>query len=551
MSESGESATERRGLSEGRRLGWLAALFAAYALITGLLVRFKLIANGELAGGRKYYSAPFTQVMCTIDWAGAVVGLCALVIASLLPPQRRIDDLVAWLGRRVWLVALVVIAVCALLSLTVHQAYPLTADEFAPYFQSQVFARGRIVGQWPPALVHRLAAEETRKDFLVASRVTGQICSGYWPGHAMLMTPFTAFGMPWLYNPLLAGLAILLIAAVARRSFGEPAVGWAVLFTIASPVFAAYGISFYAMMSHLVLNLLFVLLLSNPTVARVAAAGLVGGCALVLHNPFPHAAFALPWLIWLTVRSDRWTRLPVIAICYAAVFLPIDAGWRSVEEAIGGDRPIGIAAAPADQAPQAAGETTGVAPAAPPSPPASGIDVVGNTMRAIRGYLSVLEIRSLADIVKLRLLSLMRLVAWDAPGLVLIAALGFWRCRRLTAARLLACSALTTFLGYGLIAMSGGHGWATDIVSRAGAACRCWPPASRQAGRELTGHPLMGYERTACRPARSRCRSIFFASSVWRRPWRWPSDCPCGSGRFTVLSQTTSRNSPRNPPRSR
>ena len=66
-------------------------------------------------------------------------------------------------------------------------------------------------------------------------------------------------------------------------------------------------------------------------VPRVAGAGLVGGFALTLHNPFPHFIFSLPWLGWLGLRPDRWTRLPLIACCYAAVFLPIDEGWRRLE----------------------------------------------------------------------------------------------------------------------------------------------------------------------------------------------------------------------------
>jgi hypothetical protein len=146
---------------------------------------------------------------------------------------------------------------------------------------------------------------------------------------------------------VLASCAILLLAAIVRRSFGERAVGWAVLFTLASPVFAAYGISFYAMMAHLTLNLLYAWLLLSPTVPRVAGAGLVGGFALALHNPFPHFVFALPWLGWLTLQRDRWTRLPVIALCYAAVFLPLEVGWRHVEEAIHGNRPATVFAAPA------------------------------------------------------------------------------------------------------------------------------------------------------------------------------------------------------------
>jgi hypothetical protein len=296
--------------------------------------------------------------------------------------------------------------------------------------------------------------------FFETSFVTGQACSGYWPGHAILLTPFTALGIPWAFNPVLSGCAILLLAAVVRRTFGERAAGWAVLFTLASPVFAAYGISFYAMTAHLTINLLYAWLLLSPTLPRVAGAGLVGGFALVLHNPFPHFVFSLPWLGWLTLRRDRWTRLPVIALCYAAVFIPLEVGWRHVEESIRGNQAATVfATAAAGQPPaDAANQVPVVAEAAAPAA-AAGPSGFTATVGAIRGYFSAVNLPTFVDFVKGRWFSFLRSVAWDAPGLVVLACWGFWRNRHSTVARLFAVSGLTTFFGYSLIAMSGGHGW--------------------------------------------------------------------------------------------
>ena len=193
--------------------------------------------------------------------------------------------------------------------------------------------------------------------------------------------------------------------------------------------------------------------------SRVAGAGLVGGFALALHNPFPHFLFSLPWLGWLTLRRDRWTRLPVIALCYAGVFLPLEVGWRHVEEAIRNDRLATVFAAPAaaEQSPvDAGGQPTAKAttPAA-----AEGPSGVAAMVGAIRGYFTALKLPTFQGVVSARLLSALRLVAWDAPGLVVLACWGFWRNRHATPARLFALSGLSTFLGYALIEMSGGHGW--------------------------------------------------------------------------------------------
>jgi uncharacterized membrane protein (UPF0136 family) len=435
------------------------AALGLQAAVTAYLCYLKVEANKVLADGGKTF-VPFFLLLSTIDWAGALLGLIFLLVAFMLPPQRWVDDLAAWLGGHIRMVAACVVAALSVMSLVAHHAYPFTMDEYAPFFQSQVFAAGRLVGQWPPQVAPLLVAPEDVGTFLETSFVTGQVCSGYWPGHAILLTPFTALGIPWALNPALAGCAILLLSAVVRRTFSDRAVGWAVLFTLASPIFAAYGISFYATMAHLTCNLLYAWLLLSPTVPRVAAAGLVGGFALVLHNPFPHFVFALPWLGWLTLRRDRWTRLPVIALCYAAAFLPLDVGWRHVEQAIRGNRPATVFAAASGITDAAAGQPpVADASASPPAAAPAGNDGVSAFVAPIARYFSVIELPSLGALLWGRCSAFLRLVAWDAPGLVVMACWGFWRNRHATPARLFALSGLSTFFGYSLIAMSGGHGW--------------------------------------------------------------------------------------------
>jgi len=458
--QKGDAHQARSAASWLLRYRWpIAAVVAVQGLTAAYLAQCKLLANQQLVGSDKY-AAPFQQVMYTLDWAGAVLGFLFLLVAFLLPPQRWVDDLIAWLERRVRLVAMAVVAGLAAMSVTAHHAYPFTMDEYAPYFQSQVFARGHLAGQWPPLITPLLVAPDNVNHFLGMSKVTGQTCSQYWPGSAILMTPFTFLGIPWALNPVLSGCAILLMAAVVRRAFGEQTVGWAVLFMLGSPVFIAYGISFYAMTSHLTLNLLYAWLLMSPTLSRVAGAGLVGGFALTLHNPFPHFVFSLPWLGWLGLRSDRWTRLPLIGLCYAAVFFPIDVGWRRVEEAIRGDRPASVFAAAVDNAPAAVEPSAADAGdvASPPPTPAKPTGFNAILVNVLGNFLT-LQLPGFQDLWHGRLVVFIRLVAWDAPGLVVLACLGFWRNRQSVVARLFALSGLTTFLGYSLIMMSGGHGW--------------------------------------------------------------------------------------------
>jgi len=426
----------------------IVAVLAVQGLTAAYLCWMKLVANSELADGGKYV-APFQHVMATIDWAGAALGFLFLVAAFLLPPQRRIDDLAAWLGSHVRLVAVGVAVVLAAMSVVAHHGYALTMDEYAPYFQSQVFARGRLTAQWHPSLAPLLVSPVNVGWFLAVSKATGEACSEYWPGHAILMTPFMFLGIPWACNPVLSGCAILLLAAVSRRAFGEQAAGWAVLFTLGAPVFAAYGISFYAMTSHLTLNLLYAFLLLSPTLPRVAGAGLVGGFALALHNPFPHFLFALPWLGWLGLRSDRWTRLPLIGLCYVAVFLPIEVGWQGLRDRLHTEQ--SAVSVEQSAAVEGGAAVSADVPAVQTSPP--------TIIEKMIGHLSVFSLPSAWQVIGGRISAFVRLVAWDAPGLVVLACWGAFRSRRSTAARLFALSGLATFVGYVIVPASGGHGW--------------------------------------------------------------------------------------------
>jgi hypothetical protein len=431
----------------GRERWQIAALLVVQGIAATYLCWMKLVANVELVDGRKYVT-PFHQVMATIDWAGAALGFLFLVVAVLLPPQRWVDDLIAWLDRRVRLVAVAVVVGLAAMSVTAHHAYPFTMDEYAPYFQSQVFARGRLTGQWPPQIAPLLVAPVNVGWFIALSKVTGQTCSEYWPGHAVLMTPFMFLGIPWACNPVLSGCGILLLAAAARRAYGEQAAGWAVLFALGSPVFAAYGISFYAMTSHFTLNLLYAWLLLSPTLPRVAGAGLVGGFALTLHNPFPHLVFALPWLGWLGLRSDRWTRLPLIGLCYAAVFLPIEVSWQGLRDQLHSVPSVAAVTQPevvGTKLPQADVEGR------PSSRP--------TIFQKLNSHLAVFSLPSAWGGIAGRIVAFIRLVAWDAPGLVVLACWGAFRSRRSTATRLFALSGLATFVGYVIVPASGGHGW--------------------------------------------------------------------------------------------
>jgi len=307
----------------------------------------------------------------------------------------------------------------ALGAVFVYHDYPLAIDEYAAVFQAKIFASGHLVGHLPPYLVDWLIAPGFNRVFLFASPITGRVVEAYWPGFALLLAPFERLGAPWLCNPLLAGVGLYLIHRITLEiTRDRVAAGFAVLFSVASGAYVANAISFYSMQAHLTANLLYAWLLMTPTRGRALAAGFVGSLALILHNPFPHMLFALPWLIaFLVDRDRRRVLLPLIA-GYVPLSLVGGVGWLWVRGRIGAD-------------------------------------IHRTHLAGVKAFFRWPD----AVMWNARAAGLAKLWVWAVPCLLLFAVLGFVRWRRDWRVRLLAWSAVTTFLGYFFVVFDQGHGW--------------------------------------------------------------------------------------------
>jgi hypothetical protein len=273
----------------------------------------------------------------------------------------------------------------------------------------------------------------------MVNRETGAVLSGYLPGFALLLAPFMWLGIPWACNPTLVAASFLLIGRITRDLSGSPAAaGWALLFALASPAFVAYGISYYSMPAHLLFNLCFAWLLLAPTRMRLFAAGMVGGFSLVLHQPFPHAVFALPWILWLAMqRGYRFRNIGYLALGYLPMFLLLGAGWWLWRQGILHESIQASVAANAQGAAQ---------------------HDIFEWLRRI--FVGIMTFVSWPDttIINARLGGLAKLWLWASPLLLLLA---WWGGRgdKNTGVRLLGASALATFFAYFVIRYDQGHGW--------------------------------------------------------------------------------------------
>src|SRR5258708_20495727 len=107
-------------------------------------------------------------------------------------------------------------------------------------FQDKIFASGQRDAELAGDCVDWLVVRGFNGSFLVASPETGRAIEHYWPGFALLLTPFQFIEAPWLCNAVLAGIAVVLIRWITREITGDRrAAGWAMLFTLSSSVFVA------------------------------------------------------------------------------------------------------------------------------------------------------------------------------------------------------------------------------------------------------------------------------------------------------------------------
>jgi hypothetical protein len=370
----------------------------------------------------------FVNLFVLLDDQAAACALVILLLALFVPAGFPARALLRWIGEHPLGIAAAAAIVMSAGTLYVYRNHPLAMDEYAAYLQSQAFAAGSLTGRFPPQLLDWLIPEGFQNHFIWVSRSSGAVASTYWPSFALLLTPFSWLGIPWVCNPLLSAATLVAIHRLAMRIFANAeSAGIALLLTIASPVFFANGISYYSMPAHLLANTLFALLLIDATPRRAVLAGFVGSVALTLHNPVPHILFALPWLIWIAIRPRGLTLCGWLAAGYAPLCLLLGVGWFLFSVHLTHD---GLSA---------------------PSSTSAQIDV-------LRQIAAVFTLPS-STLLLARLIGVAKIWLWSVSPLMILAGIGAWKWRHHAVCRLLLLSAIATLLGYLLVPVDQGHGW--------------------------------------------------------------------------------------------
>ncbi|MDH5299407.1 MAG: hypothetical protein OEV91_10350, partial [Desulfobulbaceae bacterium] len=416
----------------------LAAAPKDFLAISALLLFPIIVFAFLLRNLGDFYTQPiFLHFFLRHDAPAALLAILILAAAGWgagkIPPAIPARLLTFCRTRPAWLAAMVVL-LCSLGTVFLCHDLPLSWDEYSLCTQARIFAAGKLWGQFPPQLSRWLFQPQS---FAVFSFENGRHLSSYWPGFALLLSPFMKLGAPWLLNPLLGAATVLLIHFYAGRIFTDAdAPAWAVLLTMASPVLWANSISYYAMPAHLFMNLLYAALLLNPTPRRLLAAGGVGSLALVLHNPVPHTLFAIPWLVWLARGPGRSKRLGCLLLGYAPLSLLLGYGWTFLQETIQAGT-----TAPAESLARESQNLVTL--------------LVAKPWHIIRSVSSLPD----AQLLWFRLAGTLKLFVWAVPGLPVLAFYGWRTPGGHVHLRLWSWSAALTFTGYFFVHADQGAGW--------------------------------------------------------------------------------------------
>lgn len=285
------------------RFGLLARLGPLLVLLTVLSIPPTIyVAYGSM-----------TSYAIQMVLGGAVVALnLATLSAMLLVPAPGLPRLPAMLTPLA--AALVAFAGSAALAHFAFEGIPHVGDDLTYLFQAKTFAQGALWAPAPPEALH------AGLEYYLLDIEDGRWFGTTAPGWPALLTLGVLAGQPWLVNPILTALTVLLAYSLITRASGAPRLAALTAWLMAtSPWMLATGGS---LMTHT--TALFMLTLSWWCLMQGGA--IRQGTRGTLSLPWAVAAgLAMGWLF--TTRQFEGVVLGVVTGLALLTLRPIP--WRS------------------------------------------------------------------------------------------------------------------------------------------------------------------------------------------------------------------------------
>ena len=204
-----------------------------------------------------------------------------------------------------------------LLSHFVFDRIPHVQDSIAQLFQAKIFASGNLY-----------ATSHPLKEFFDYTHIinNGKWYSQYPPGHALFLMIGVLLGVPWIINPLLGALSVLLIFFLGKEICDEKTGQLAAILTILSPFFLFMSSEFMAHSSAMFTITLFALFFVKTIKYQKYLYAFVTGMALglcAMTRPYTAFALSIPFLFYGIILSIKKSKkyLPLFTAIISLTFL--------------------------------------------------------------------------------------------------------------------------------------------------------------------------------------------------------------------------------------
>ena len=306
-----------RGLVPGTGIRrWI--LFAAIVVISGAALSRNVRAYGiELAFAALLHAVQLGNLVLFM-WhlpagAGERFGRAWKVLAGESRPVS------GGLERPVLAAALAVVVLTAGLNWVVYERHPHVPDEVCYLLQARYFAEGRISLPPPPV-------PEAFELFLM-DQTGGRWFSCFPPGWPMVLAAGMKTGVPWLVNPVLAGVCIVWSYLLIVRLYERRLARLTVLLLCTSPWFLFMAMSWMPHVLTLACALggALAVRLAEGRIWWAAAAGAAVAMA-ALTRPYDGFLIGLLFCVWMLLRGGKRLapRLGLLAasaaVCGSVVF---------------------------------------------------------------------------------------------------------------------------------------------------------------------------------------------------------------------------------------
>jgi hypothetical protein len=181
----------------------------------------------------------------------------------------------------------------------IFQDFPFSGDEWSYFLQAEIFSRGRLQVDSPP---------HPRFFDVWAMVNNGKFYSWAPPGWPLLLLPGILLRVPWLVNPVLSALTLLVVYRLGELTYNRTISLLALFFMLFSPFFILHSASYLANPSSLFFIALCVFFYARGIEKEASRdfflAGLCGSMSFLIR-PFDQVAIFFPlgaYLLFLVLK---------------------------------------------------------------------------------------------------------------------------------------------------------------------------------------------------------------------------------------------------------